>query len=105
MICGAPCAWLGYLDWPPCRGKLPLSFVIQHDLPALRVLQLACGCNPSRHASQVDIAPPIFVISSNRPDDVPEHYQRYLLRGFRQAWGFEGVPIRLKFRARRKASR
>jgi GTP-binding protein len=57
------------------------------------------------YGSQVAVAPPLFVISSNRPDDVAEHYQRYLLRGFRKAWGFAGVPIRLKFKARRKAAR
>ncbi len=57
------------------------------------------------YGSQVAVAPPMLVISSNRPDDVAEHYQRYLLRGFRQAWGFAGVPIRLKFKPRRKAAR
>ncbi len=57
------------------------------------------------YGAQVAVAPPLFVISSNRPDDVAEHYQRYLLRGFRKAWGFAGVPIRLKFKSRRKAAR
>jgi predicted GTPase len=51
------------------------------------------------------VAPPTFVNSSNRPDDVAEHYQRYLLRGFRRAWDFSGVPIRLRFKARHKAAR
>ena len=34
---------------------------------------------------------------SNRPDDVPESYQRYLVHGFREAWPFTGSPLRLKF--------
>lgn len=57
------------------------------------------------YASQVAVAPPLFAIVSNRPDDVPEHYQRYLVRGFREAFGFRGVPIRLRFRSRKGAAR
>jgi GTP-binding protein len=57
------------------------------------------------YASQVAVAPPIFAIVGNRPDDVAEHYQRYLLHGFRAAWGFAGVPIRLRLRARKGAAR
>jgi GTPase len=57
------------------------------------------------YASQVETAPPLIAIVSNRPDDVPEHYQRYLLKGFREAFGFTGVPIRLRFRARKTAAR
>jgi GTP-binding protein len=52
------------------------------------------------YASQIGVAPPNFAIVSNRPDDVPESYQRYLINGFRDAWGFNGVPLRLKFTAR-----
>ncbi len=49
------------------------------------------------YASQIGTAPPAFAIVSNRPDDVPESYQRYLMHGFRAAWGFTGAPVRLKF--------
>jgi len=49
------------------------------------------------YASQIGTSPPSFAIVSNRPDDVPESYQRYLLHGFRSAWGFTGAPVRLKF--------
>ncbi len=56
------------------------------------------------YATQVAVAPPTFAIVGNRPDDVVEHYQRYLLRGFRQAWGFAGVPIRLRLRARKRST-
>ncbi|HEU5217920.1 MAG TPA: ribosome biogenesis GTPase Der [Gemmatimonadales bacterium] len=49
------------------------------------------------YASQIGTSPPAFAIVSNRPDDVPESYQRYLIHGFRTAWGFAGAPLRLKF--------
>ena len=52
------------------------------------------------YASQIGVAPPTFAIVSNRPDDVPETYQRYLAHGFRQVWPFAGSPLRLKFTAR-----
>ena len=52
------------------------------------------------YASQIATAPPTFAIVSNRPDDVPEPYQRYLVHGFRAAWPFTGSPLRLKFTRR-----
>lgn len=55
------------------------------------------------YAAQVATAPPLIAIVSNRPHDVPEHYQRYLVRGFREAFGFTGVPLRLRFRSRKGA--
>jgi GTP-binding protein len=52
------------------------------------------------YASQIGTAPPTFAIVSNRPDDVPESYQRYLTNGFRETWPFPGSPLRLKFTSR-----
>ena len=52
------------------------------------------------YASQIGTAPPAFAIVSNRPDDVAESYQRYLIHGFRSAWAFTGAPLRLKFSRR-----
>ncbi|MEK7380495.1 MAG: GTP-binding protein, partial [Gemmatimonadota bacterium] len=52
------------------------------------------------YASQIGTAPPVFAIVSNRPADVPEAYQRYLINGFRAAWPFAGSPMRLKLTRR-----
>ncbi len=52
------------------------------------------------YGSQVATAPPMFVLWSNRPDEVRENYLRYLTAGFRSAWGFEGSPIRIKLKKR-----
>ncbi len=54
------------------------------------------------YATQVATGPPLFVLWTNYPRDVPVNYLRYLINGFRQAWGFDGTPIRLKLRARRR---
>ncbi len=57
------------------------------------------------YASQIGTEPPGFAIVTNRPDDVPESYQRYLLNGFRGAWQFTGAPVRLKFTQRGSRTR
>ncbi|PRR74679.1 ribosome biogenesis GTPase Der [Neomoorella humiferrea] len=50
------------------------------------------------YATQVKVKPPTFVFFCNRPDDVHFSYQRYLENQLRQAFGFEGTPLRLLFR-------
>ncbi|HEX6751079.1 MAG TPA: ribosome biogenesis GTPase Der [Longimicrobium sp.] len=52
------------------------------------------------YATQVAVAAPTFVIFSNHPDGIPESYVRYLQNGFRDAWGFMGVPLRINLRHR-----
>jgi GTP-binding protein len=52
------------------------------------------------YGSQVATEPPLFVLWTNRPHDVKEHYVRYLTAGFREAWDFEGSPIRIKLKKR-----
>lgn len=54
------------------------------------------------YASQVAVAPPTFAIVASRPDQIPEHYARYLVNGLRERFGFRGAPIRLRFTARRR---
>jgi len=52
------------------------------------------------YASQIGTAPPTFAIVTNRPDDVPPSYERYLVHGFRRAWPFAGSPVRIRFTSR-----
>jgi GTP-binding protein len=54
------------------------------------------------YGSQVAVAPPTIVLWSNLPDAIPESYLRYLQNGFRAAWGFRGVPLRIHLRHRRE---
>jgi len=42
--------------------------------------------------------PPTFVFFCNRPDSVSESYQRFLANRLRERFGFEGVPLRIRFR-------
>jgi GTPase len=38
----------------------------------------------------------------NHPKALNQAYLRYLMNGFREAWGFVGTPIRLRIRGRRE---
>ncbi len=54
------------------------------------------------YVTQVSIRPPSFVFSVNSPDGVKTAYRRYLANRIREAFGFEGTPLRLFFRKRGK---
>ncbi len=54
------------------------------------------------YGSQIGIAPPTFAVSINHPVDLHFSYRRYLENRIREAFGFEGTPIRLKVRYRRR---
>ena len=66
---------------PPSHGGHPVKFL---------------------YGTQVSVRPPNFVLFSNMPEAVAESYVRYLHNGFRQAWGFVGVPLRITLRRRRE---
>lgn len=52
------------------------------------------------YITQARIAPPTFVISANFPDAAHVTYQRFIINSIRGEFGFDGIPIRLKFRKR-----
>jgi len=51
-----------------------------------------------KYATQVETAPPVFVFFCNHPQGVKTSYKRYLENKLRAAFGFEGVPLVLKFK-------
>ena len=55
-------------------------------------------------ATQVGTRPPSFVIFTNQPFSIHFSYERYLSNRFREAFGFNGTPLRLMFRGREKES-
>ena len=57
------------------------------------------------YAVQSQIEPPTFVFFTNVATEFHFSYQRYLENRLREAFGFEGTPIRLQVRARRRATR
>lgn len=51
-----------------------------------------------KYVTQTDVAPPTFVIFANQPKMIDKSYISYLTNQLRAEFGFEGVPVRLKFR-------
>jgi GTPase len=54
------------------------------------------------YAAQVGIGPPTFVFFTNVATTFHFSYQRFLTNQLREAFGYEGVPIRIQVRARRQ---
>ena len=54
------------------------------------------------YATQSDVAPPRFVFFCNDPRNVHFSYERYLENNIRERWGFDGSPIVMHFRSRRR---
>lgn len=52
------------------------------------------------YMTQAGVRPPTFLIFANRPEQVHFSYERYLENKFREAFGFDGNPIRLIFKER-----
>ncbi|HEU0014673.1 MAG TPA: ribosome biogenesis GTPase Der, partial [Longimicrobium sp.] len=52
------------------------------------------------YGTQVATEPPTFVLWVSHPEGVTEAYQRYLMAGFRTAWGFVGAPLVIRLRRR-----
>lgn len=54
------------------------------------------------YATQASVQPPTFIIFVNDAELLHFSYERYLENYFRKSFGFEGTPIRLFFRNRKK---
>lgn len=73
------------------------------------VLDAAQGERPApggvryRYGTQVSAGPPTVVLFGGRAPDAS--YQRFLENRLRRAFGLDGVPLRLRFRARRGGTR
>jgi GTP-binding protein len=54
------------------------------------------------YITQAESAPPVFIAVTNAPEHIKESYRRYVMNQIRQSFGFECIPIDLRFRAKRK---
>jgi len=54
------------------------------------------------YATQADTSPPTFIFFCNDPKQIHFSYRRYLENELRDAFGFQGTPLRLSFRSRRE---
>jgi len=54
------------------------------------------------YVTQADVAPPTFVILTSAPEAIHFSYRRYVVNQLRKKFGFEGVPVRVFYKARRR---
>jgi GTP-binding protein len=54
------------------------------------------------YITQAETAPPVFIAVTNAPDHIKESYRRYVMNQIRQSFGFECIPIDLRFRGKRR---
>lgn len=52
------------------------------------------------YVTQVQAAPPTFVVASNYPERVHFSYRRYVVNQLRERFGFDGTPIRVFYRGK-----
>ncbi|MDA8575876.1 ribosome biogenesis GTPase Der [Candidatus Marinamargulisbacteria bacterium] len=74
--------------------------VVDHSQPPSKTGQ------PLRifYATQAESSPPTFIFFVNNKQLLSPQYQRFLEKRFREAFDFEGVPIRLFFKNRAKVN-
>ncbi len=84
---------------PPAELNKLLEQIIAHKPPP--------AGRGGRHvrlyfATQACVRPPTFFLSTNHPAEVAYPYRRFLINRFREAYGFEGTPLRLALRAHKQ---
>jgi GTP-binding protein len=57
------------------------------------------------YATQAAIKPPTFVFFTNFPTGIHFSYERYIINQLREAYGFEGTPLKIFFRGRKDSSK
>jgi GTP-binding protein len=54
------------------------------------------------YVTQASVAPPTFVAMTNAPDSIHFSYRRFVVNQLRSQFGFEGAPVRVHYKARRR---
>lgn len=57
------------------------------------------------YITQAETSPPLFVVMASDPEKLHFSYQRYVQNQLRKTFGFEGVPVRVKYKPRRRRER
>ena len=54
------------------------------------------------YVTQAEVGPPTFVAMTNAPDSIHFSYKRFVQNQLREHFGFEGVPVRVHYKGRRR---
>jgi GTP-binding protein len=89
--------------WGERRKRVPTPELnrVLRDATARQALPYGKQGQPKIfYATQVAVAPPTFVFFARHADQVHFSYRRFLENQLREAFGFDGTPMRLIFRER-----
>jgi GTP-binding protein len=85
------------------RGQVPtgeLNRMLERAIRAQNPSAAGRGNIRIRYAVQTGVAPPTFTLFTSQGRRLHFSYERFLRHRLREAFGFEGTPIRLKVRGR-----
>ncbi len=54
------------------------------------------------YITQAETSPPVFVAMANHVDYIKESYQRFVVNQIRERFGFDGVPVTVHYREKKK---
>jgi GTPase len=54
------------------------------------------------YITQAETSPPLFVVMASDPEKIHFSYQRYVMNQLRDTFGFDGVPVRVRYKPRRR---
>jgi GTP-binding protein len=57
------------------------------------------------YVTQAESSPPAFIAMSNWPEAIHFSYRRFVVNQLRKHFGFEGVPVRMFYKAKKKRER
>jgi GTP-binding protein len=57
------------------------------------------------YVTQAESSPPAFIAVSNWPDAIHFSYRRFVVNQLRKHFGFEGVPVRMFYKPKKKRER
>ncbi len=89
------------LDIPTAEVNRALEDAVKRYAPPLK------GRRQARfyYATQTSSRPLTFLVFVNNPDLIPVNYRRYIESFLRKRFGLRSAPLRVRFRARRRADR
>jgi GTP-binding protein len=54
------------------------------------------------YVTQAETAPPTFIVAASHPGALAQSYRRYVVNAIRRRFGFEGTPVRVFYKGRRR---
>lgn len=94
-----------YSDWTKGVPRYDLRRTVMNAISDHPPSATGRGALKIYSVSQEDTGPPSFTFYVNRADMIHFSYQRYLENTLRDAYGFKGSPLRIRFRGRRDSVR